>query len=166
MKRFAMAALVVTALSAAGVAYSAKPMSGFAKADTVFGGGHFKLAGIADHNFSVTATNGNGTLVYSQNDIVAQISCVNISGNTAVVGGTIMSAADTSIVGQAFDMYFVDNGNPSGSSVGGDEVSPVTRGFPTGPGGLPKTCPAADISDAPEMDALDAGDIVVHAKGS
>jgi len=120
----------------------------------------------SDRSFSVSATNGSGTLVYGIGQIVAQITCVNISGTTAVVGGTIVSVADASNVGNLMEMYFVDNGSPSGSSVGGDQVSPIEIGAPGGFGGLPKTCPAADASQAAALDSLDAGDIVVHAKGS
>jgi len=172
MKRTA-ALLAAAAVSAAGIAYAAitaptessaaiqykAPPTGFPNANTVFGGGHFTF--INDHNFSVTATNGSGTLVYSVDAVIAQITCLNVAGNVAVVAGTIVSTADGSNVGTPIEMYFEDNGQPHGSSVGGDVVSPLEL-----LDSAPKTCPAADISNAPEMDALDAGDITVHAKGS
>ena len=174
MKRTAALVAAVAAVSAAGIAYAAittptessaaiqykAPPTGLPKADTVFGGGHFVFGGI-DHNFSVTATNGSGTLVYSAGSTVAQITCLNISGNVAVVAGTIVSSANASNVGAPVEMYFEDNGQPNGSAVGGDDVSPLEF-----PGSAPKTCPTADISKALEVDALDAGDITVHAKGS
>jgi hypothetical protein len=165
MKRAAAVLLAVAAVSAAGIAYAATTPSGFSRADTVFGGGHFVIAGTsASENFSITATNGTGTLVSSQGQIVAQITCLNVSGNVAVVVGTVRSSANGgSLDGSVVEMYFEDNGQPSsGGSVGGDDVSPLF--LPSSP---PKTCPAADISNAPGgVSPLDAGDIAVHAKGS
>jgi hypothetical protein len=171
MKKTA-ALLAAAAVSAAGIAYAAitaptessaaiqyKTPTAFPNADTVFGGGHFTF--FNDHNFSVTATNGSGTLVYSVDAVVAQITCLNVSGKVAVVAGTIVSTADGSNVGTPIEMYFEDNGQPHGTTVGGDVVSPLEL-----LDSAPKTCPAANISNAPVLDALDAGDITVHAKGS
>ena len=162
MKRAAAVLVAVVVVSAAGIAYSAKTPSGFPNANTVFGGGHFVAFGVAGHNFSVTASGGTGTLVYSTDQIVAQITCLNVAGNVAVAAGVIVSTADGSNVGDPVTMYFEDNGQPSGTSVGGDAVSPIIIGS----GAAPKTCPAANLGDAPEMDAVDAGDIAVHARGA
>jgi hypothetical protein len=164
MKRAAAVLLAVAAMSAAGIAYAATAPSGFPRADTVFGGGHFVIAGTsASENFSITATNGTGTLVSSQGQIVAQITCLNVSGKVAVVVATVRSSAGGSLDGSVVEEYFEDNGQPgSGGSVGGDDVSALF--LPSSP---PKTCPAADISNAPGgVSPLDAGDIAVHAKGS
>ena len=163
MKRVAALLVALAAVSATGIAYSAKPSSGLPNADTVVGGGHFVAFGTG-HNFSVSVTGGNGVLVYSASGIVAQITCANVSGNVAVVGGTITSSTNASFLNAPVEMYFEDNGDPAGTSVGGDLVSPIEiLDAGSAPG---KNCPAADITQAAEQDSVDAGDIIVHAKGS
>lgn len=164
-KLAALLAVAVVAVSvAAGIASSAKkPKPGFPpNKDMVFGGGHFVFSNVS-HSFSVSDTNGNGTLVYSADSIIARLTCLTVSGNVAVIGGVISSTADGANVGAPIDMYFVDNGQPNGSTLGGDEVSPILI---NPPGPAPSTCPAADASQAPVLDTLDAGDIAVHAAGS
>jgi hypothetical protein len=163
MKRLAavLAATVVAVSVAAGIAYSAKPNPGFPNKDMVFGGGHFVFAGNS-HTFSVSGVAGTGTLVYSTGSMVARFSCVTVTGNVAVVGGFVTSSTFAANVGLPVEMYFVDNGQPAGSTVGGDEVSPILIG-----GNLTGTCPAVvDASQAPELDAVDAGDVTVHAAGT
>ena len=165
-KLAALLAVAVVAVSvAAGIASSAKkPKPGFPpNKDMVFGGGHFVFSNVS-HSFSVSDTNGNGTLVYSADSIIARLDLPGrCPGNVAVIGGVISSTADGANVGAPIDMYFVDNGQPNGSTLGGDEVSPILI---NPPGPAPSTCPAADASQAPVLDTLDAGDIAVHAAGS
>jgi hypothetical protein len=162
MKRLAalLAVTVVAVSVAAGIAYSAKPNPGFPNKDMVFGGGHFVFAGNS-HTFSVSDVAGPGTLVYSAGSMVARLTCLTVTGNVAVVAGSVTSSTLPANVGLPVEMYFVDNGQPRGSTLGGDEVSPILIG-----GNLTGTCPAvADASQAPELDSLDAGDVTVHAAG-
>jgi hypothetical protein len=142
--------------------YAGKPVpDGLPKGDAVFGGGHFTF--ISPRSFSLTATDGTGTLQYGVATIRAEITCLNVAGNAGVVGGIIRNSAEASLVGDPVSMYFVDNGPPVSQAVGGDTVSPI---FIFGPGddagGLPKVCPAVDATQATV--ALDAGDILVNAK--
>jgi hypothetical protein len=176
MKRRAVALLVVTALSAAGIAYAAKATptgpsaaamqygasAGLPKGDAVFGGGHFTF--ISGRSFSVTAAGNTGTLQYGVGTTRAEITCLNVVGNAAVVGGIIRESVNTADIGDLVFMYFVDNGPPVGPAVGGDMVSPLNIVAPGGSaaGGLPKVCPAVDATQATLL--LDAGDVFVHAK--
>jgi hypothetical protein len=152
----------VSASAASQSQYGGKPVpDGLPKGDAVFGGGHFTF--VTPRSFSLTAAGGTGTLQYGLFTIRAEITCLNVAGNAAVAGGIIRESAETSFVGDPVKMYFVDNGPPVNQAVGGDTVSPI---FIFGPGddagGLPKVCPAVDATQATV--ALDAGDIVVHAK--
>jgi len=153
--------LLVAALCTAGIAYAAGLPDGLPKGDTVFGGGHFTF--VTGRSFSLSASNGAGTLQYGVATIRAEITCLNVAGNAAVVGGVIRDAADASLVGDPVRMYFVDNGPPVGQDVGGDTVSPIQIFAPgENAGGLPKTCPVVDPTQATL--ALDAGDVLVHGK--
>ncbi len=146
---------------AAGIAYSAKPNPGFPNKDMVFGGGHFVFAGTS-RTFSVSDVANSGTLVYSAGSIVARLDCVAVSGNVGLIVGTVKSSTLAANVGLPVEMYFVDNGQPHGSTLGGDEVSPLLIGD-----NVTDTCPVvADLSQAPELDALDAGDVTVHPAGT
>lgn len=160
--------LVVAALTAAGITYATTAPSGLPRQDVVFGGGKFDFpdpaAPIRVRNFGLTARRdgkrGEGTLQYLR--FLVEVTCVRIDGNAAVIGGI-----ERSFAGQAVDpvpaaMYLVDNGPPVGDNVGGDTVSPLMLFGPDEDhGGLPKTCPAADASQATQL--LYAGDITVHA---
>lgn len=87
-----------------------------------------------------------------------RVTCLDVAGNQAAVGGVItkLIANETSIeVGDAFLVFFIDNGNPYRGQDGPDVVS-QTYVFPGSeldvevPGDFPDTCPdaAATAHDA------------------
>src|SRR5438128_2341829 len=123
MKGRSTTLVVVAALAAVGVGYAATSPDGLPRHDSVFGGGHFAFG--TGRSFSLTASEGTGTLNYGVARIRAEITCLTVTGNTAVVGGVIRDSTDESFVGDPVLMYFVDNGPPNRTDVGGDTVSPL-----------------------------------------
>lgn len=159
MKGRVAALFLVAALCVGGIAYSATSPNGLPRGDAVFGGGSFTF--FAGHHFSLTASGGTGTLQYGRFRL--EVTCMQVAGNAAVVGGILRETPDGSGTGGLAFMHFVDNGPSSGPTVGGDTVSPLNL---VGPGedggGLPKVCPPVDATQAAY--ALEAGDILVNAK--
>ena len=160
MKRVMLAVVAALSLVGVGVGLAGTSPDGLPKNTSVFGGGHFVFN--TGRNFSLTASKGVGTLQYGVARIRAEVTCLNVSGNAAAVGGIIRDSIEPSIVGDLWYMHLVDNGPPVGQATGGDTVSPIMILEPSAdPGGLPKSCPAPDPSQA--VYALDAGDILVHS---
>lgn len=145
---------------------SAAPSS-TASGDFVIGGGQrINPQGALSRTFSVDArslpggkTSGNYTFL-SRTDparppfsFTARVTCVDVVGNLAVIGGTITKG--NVAVGAPFLVFFRDNGDPVGGQVGPDMVSQTY----VGTGGLfgnvdevltaqefsafPGTCPGA-----------------------
>ena len=156
MKKLATFGLVVVALSAAAVVYAAKPSPGFPNADLVFGGGHAVILG-SGRTFSLSATRSGGTVM--RDGGVVRITCETIEGNAAVLGGGPLAAN-----GQFFEMEVVDNGLPVDGNTAGDQISPFI--LLSGATSAPTTCPAPSQFNPGELDTVDAGDIIVHAKGT
>jgi hypothetical protein len=152
MKRVLAVMAVAVALAAAGIAYSAHTSGTFQNANVAFGGGHAVILGF-DRTFSLSATNGKGTVVRS--GIVVGVKCETIVGNAAVLGGNFTQP------GQYYYLEVVDNGLPVGGPAG-DQISP----FIVNAGKLPKVCPTPGDLNPAELDTVDAGDITVHAKGT
>ena len=155
MKKLAIFGLAVVALSAAAVVYAAKPSPGFPNADLVFGGGHAVILG-SGRTFSLSATRNGGTVM--RDGGVTLVTCETIEGNAAVLGGGPLAN------GNFFEMEVVDNGLPVDGNTSGDQISPFI--VLSGATSAPTTCPAPSQFDPLELDTVDAGDIIVHAKGT
>jgi hypothetical protein len=188
MKRaIVLAAAVVVALGAAGIALSNAP--GSQPEDRVYGGAHsegptsggFPLlprdASIDAHSLKNGKAYGAfraGRNAAAEFLLEARITCVSAVGNKALVGGII--TADNfppPVVGEDFLWYAIDNGGPGGTSP--DRESAIWRdadgslgqgSFPTTfPADWPNTCPAADAAIAGDTTlghrAVQGGDLVV-----
>jgi hypothetical protein len=152
-----LAATVAVAL-AGGVAFGA---GGSPKADFVVGGG--EISGcisldpcpLPNVPFAVDAysnkkgTNAHGT--YTQVGAIerGQVTCVNVDGNTASVGGIIKKSSLPLVhPGEHFVIYFVDNGPPvngvSPDLTSRPDLNPEANDPPleTLPPDFPNSCPS------------------------
>ena len=107
---------------------------------------------------------------------LVDVSCVNIQGNRASVGGTVHGSDPP----QGWVMFFVDTGGPTGPK---DQASPAqleyldptlqAEGFPGWPAGFPNTGACPSPTEGPGATAygtgfldLDRGDVIVSAGSS
>ena len=163
MRRVVAVLFAVAVLGAAAAAYAGSSTpTGLPSGNAVFGGGHFAFYNTGtDRDFSLSATKGTsgskavGTLIYSQGETIVQVTCLNISGNEAVVGGIVRSSS-TETLGTFDYMMFTDNSMP-GSGGTPDAVSGLGL---TGQQGK-QPCPAFDPTVT--TNPLTGGDVLVHA---
>lgn len=86
-------------------------------------------------------------------DIRGSVTCGDVAGTVAVLGGRISSTTDPSLVGGNFLLWFIDNGATVFGSWGPDEVSLLDVGggssatefgsYPDLPADFPMHCPTA-----------------------
>jgi hypothetical protein len=179
MKVFILGGLLLAAVVCAGVAYSgASPSAKLAKQDRVWGGGHIP-AGCAinnpdacipiGRNFAVDAhaeADGSEAVGNSSSNAATSrtVTCEQVSGNAAVVGGVITAGPTT---GAGYAQYFVDRGTTSPTTPQHDLASLIiTEALddPTWPIGFPFVCPpAVGTSTLPALYIeMDYGDITVQ----
>jgi hypothetical protein len=161
MRRVAALVIAAVALAAAAVGYAGSGSTGLPSGNAVFGGGHFLFFDTSDRDFSLSATKGltgtaaKGTLIYSSGQTIVQITCMNISGNDAVVGGIVRSST-TEMVG-TFDYIMLEDNSLPGSGGTPDAFSGLWVTSLKGK----QPCPAFDASQP--FFALTGGDVLVHA---
>jgi hypothetical protein len=175
MKRILLLGLIVAVMAGAGMALSATSGGGMPGGPAIWGGGHATPLG--DRDFSIAANHGRGTFLYGVYGlgtpvVGGNVTCLNVSGNYAVIGGIIREAHYApDFIGTPFLWYAVDNGGPSSSTR--DQISASYLGWVSKadlaaaglPKGFPHVCPSAIApSDIPLVD-LTAGDLVVQTPG-
>lgn len=183
MKKACFYAMLLLALVAAGVAYSAaSPSANLRKQDRVYGGGHISpgcftnsdLCFEGGRNFAVDVhAEGDGREAAGNSTYGApgafeshrSITCMRVNGSSAVVGGIIESGTN-SMPGYWYVQYYVDRGGPALGNR--DLVSPQfsdAAGSPGWPVGFPYTCPSPTTGfpgAAPVYREVDGGDVVVQ----
>ena len=181
MKTFALYAATLVAFVGAGVAYAAaSPSSKLEKQDRVFGGGQFgpgcftaTLCFANPRNLAVDAhAQGDGTEAVGDStygtpgiaDSRRSVTCLQVDGNAAVIGGVIQSGASA---GWGYVQYFVDRGGPGLGSrdlASASLIDPLES--PSWPAGFPATCPSPTAgwpaAGPPIYLELDEGDLVVQ----
>jgi hypothetical protein len=189
MKKLFVGAVVVVAAVAAGVAYSAaSPSAKLNKQDRVWGGGIAAASATptnlvcaqndpsvcipSPRNFAVDAhAEGNGSQAVGNSAYGQQtsrtVTCENVAGNMAAIGGVIVASVDPSLVGTGYVQFFVDRGttrpgDPLRDYMGLSLFGPVND--PTFPVGFPYVCPPAGGS--PTLPAIyfqmDGGGVTVQ----
>jgi hypothetical protein len=183
MRPRAFAVLIAAlALAGAGVASGALrggPLSG----PSAIGGGHHDAAcptgGLPewtvclpsrDFSLDAHAVGGSGravgTLRYGHRggplDMTVAVSCLNVSGGHAVVGGTVTGAPDPSVVGLPALFFVTDQGDPASATPDGISAFLLTdpsTPFPGEPADFPRSCPSSTDSFMGYFDIT--GDVAV-----
>jgi hypothetical protein len=114
--------------------------------------------------------NGNGaaygSLEYGspgKTDTLVRITCVNVNGNSAILGGIVTESWNPAFVGLAVIYYVVDNGSVDSATP--DQASPANLdpiGAADWPADFPYTCPSTPPPAAPAVYQDLRGDIVVQ----
>jgi len=183
VKAFALYAVTLAVLVAAGVAYSAaSPGAKLQKQDRVYGGGQFgpgcfttTLCFANARNFAVDAhaqgdgSDAVGNTTYGAPGATFQqdrsVTCVRVDGNRAAIGGIVESGSDA---GAWYVQYFVDRGGPSAALGSRDLASPSFQdaaGASSWPAGFPYACPSPTTGfpgAEPVYLGIDEGDVVVQ----
>jgi hypothetical protein len=176
-KKLGLYAALLMALIGAGAAYSAaSPSAKLQKQDRVYGGGQFgpgcfsNSTGCFDNprNFAVDAqaagdgTGAAGNSTYGTPGIgesSRSVRCLRIHGNTAVVGGVILTGPGA---GWGYVQFFVDRGGPG---LGDRDLASPSFTDPLDaagwPAGFPNVCPSTTESYAAYRE-VDEGDVVVQ----
>jgi hypothetical protein len=160
----------------AGVAWSSHAPESTDPRDGAWGGGRFEFVpGGLYRDFSLSATEGrfggaDGTFVYGRNGVGLtsrlEVQCVNVSGNRAVVAGTIRESSNASFVGLTASSWLIDNGDTTSTTR--DQESGIFINNPEDeaafPDGYPRVCPSATEAPWGAVQFLDVtwGDLVVH----
>lgn len=178
MRKFSLYLVTLAVLVGAGVAYSAaSPSAKLEKQDRLWGGGQFGPGCFSEsvcfelaRNIAVDVhAEGDGSRAAGNTTYGAPggagggidrtVTCLNVEGNKAVMGGTTANGS------QWWVQYFVDRGGPAQGDR--DLVSPSWTDFAPAssfPAGFPAVCPPA--SGTPDLPAiyleLDEGDLVVQ----
>jgi hypothetical protein len=157
-KTLLVVGIAVSAMAAAGIAWS----SGNGAAQIrVYGGGQIATPTIVPRTFSLDANaNPDGRGAYGSFRFAgappgqrADVTCLSVAGNNALVGGFIREGA-ADLIGRDFLFAVSDNGPPgSGADTSGfADVSPELDNppYPGLPADFPRTCPsAADFTGEP-----------------
>jgi len=140
-----------------------------------FGPGTFSSGGLTFANprdFSVdarkTSAGVNGHVDYGVNAGVllldVDVTCLDVRGNTAAIGGIVRKSGDAEVVGDGFVMFLADNGPPTSAARDRSSaafIDPLSA--PEWPSGFPRVCPAANGPfNAPGYLDVHSGDIVVQ----
>ena len=189
MKKLLVSAVILTALAGAGIAYSAaSPSAKLAKQDRVWGGGIAAASATPTNlvcsindssvclarprNFAVDAhAEGDGSQAAGNSayggETSRTVTCENVDGNKAAIGGVIVASADASILGWGYVQYFVDRGTTDLTSPQHDYMSLLNIGpltDPAWPAGFPYACPPA--GGTPTLPAIyfevNGGDLTVQ----
>jgi hypothetical protein len=123
--------------------------------DVVAGEAQFAGLGAVIHINAQSGPNGEdarGHFSFAQTGSASfegDVSCLNVEGNAAYAGGTIVSSDNPALVGQGFMQLTTDNGSPGTS----DQSVTTQIGGP-----VPTTCP----TPSPGGFTLTYGNYVVH----
>jgi hypothetical protein len=178
---------ILAALVGGGAAWSSlDPLSSPSFVNAVVGGGHWDMGACftfsdgtqsfcagSSRNFSLDAhgiapegvavgtfrIGGAGDSGFSR----VRITCMNVVGNSAVLGGYVVASSSPAIVGLPAFVYVIDNGGPGDSAVA-DKVSPlaVLDASEPVPAGFPRKCGAPGSPFFGFTDLL-AGDVSIHS---
>ena len=124
MKKLAFALVAAAALLVAGMAISSGgPNQKLASQSRAYGGGQFSPFGAVTRMFALDAhVDGNGsgaaygTWEYGPPGgpwhVLGDVTCMNVVGNVAIVGGWVKDTERPELAGLAFLTYVRDNGTP------------------------------------------------------
>lgn len=180
MKKTAFALVAAASLAVVGMAISSGgPNEKLASQSRAYGGGQFSpFNGAVTRAFALDAhVDGNGsgaaygTWEYGPPTgpwhVRGDVTCMNVDGNIAIVGGWVKDSERPDLVGLAFLTYVRDNGTPA--SGGQDDASVSYFAGTTGldgdfPTSFPRTCPADAnaFADEPPIWFSLTGDVVVQ----
>lgn len=182
MKKLAFALVAAATLAGAGMAISSGgPNQRLASQSRAYGGGQFSpFDGAVTRVFALDAhVDGSGsgsgsgaaygTWEYGPPGgpwhVRGDVTCVNVVGNVAIVGGWVKDTERPELAGLAFLTYVRDNGTPGTQ----DDASVSWFGGTTGANGdfptsFPQTCPADESAfpDEPPIWFSLTGDVVVQ----
>jgi hypothetical protein len=193
MKKFVICAVILSAIVGPGIAYSAgSPSAKLQKQDRVWGGGiaaasasdESPVCSITDVNVCISRPRNFGVDGHAEGDgsqaagssayagqTARTVTCVNVEGNEAAIGGVITASSSGTSVGDVYVQYFVDRTTTAPTSPQRDYMS-LVYSAPLGdpywggglPAGFPYVCPPAGGTSVLKAFyfEMDGGDVTVQ----